>query len=147
MSKLAVDKFKEDIRFRDKIAHIETIPAKEGSYQKVANLNEKIVKYLDKKNIKLYEHQVESINKIRNGENIIITTPTASGKTLAFNLPVLETLIEDNDSCALYIYPAKALAYDQLDVIRRFEEELDIELNSNNYDGDLKIWRFEDLEI
>ena len=136
MSKLAVDKFKEDIRFRDKIAHIETIPAKEGSYQKVANLNEKIVKYLEEKNIKLYEHQAESINKIRNGENIIITTPTASGKTLAFNLPVLETLIEDDDSCALYIYPAKALAYDQLDVIRRFEEELGIELNSNNYDGD-----------
>ena len=71
MSKLAVDKFKEDIRFRDKIAHIETIPAKEGSYQKVANLNEKIVKYLDEKNIKLYEHQAESIEKIREDKNII----------------------------------------------------------------------------
>ena len=136
MSKLAIDKFKEDIRFRDKIAHIETIPAKKESYKKVVNLNEKILKYLEERNISLYEHQVDSIDKIRNKENIIITTPTASGKTLAFNLPVLETLIEDENSCALYIYPAKALAYDQLEVIRKFERELNIELNSNNYDGD-----------
>ncbi|MCQ2977066.1 MAG: DEAD/DEAH box helicase [archaeon] len=136
MEKLAIDKFKEDIRFRDNIAHIETIPSKEGSYKKVANLNEKILNYLDENNIKLYEHQAESIEKIREDKNIIITTPTASGKTLAFNLPVLETLIGDDNACALYIYPAKALAYDQIETIHKFEKDLDLKLNANNYDGD-----------
>ncbi|MDO5850487.1 MAG: DEAD/DEAH box helicase [Methanobacteriaceae archaeon] len=131
-----VNKFKEDIRFKGNIAHIETIPGREASYRKVDNLNEKLVKYLDEKDINLYEHQAEALEKSKNGDNIIITTPTASGKTLAFNLPVLDALIEDDKSCALYIYPAKALAYDQLEVLRDFEKDLDIELNSNNYDGD-----------
>ena len=135
MSK-GVDKFKNYIGFKNNIAYINTIPAREASFKKVDNLNEKLIKYLDEKDVKLYEHQAESIEKVRDGENIIITTPTASGKTLAFNLPVLETLIEDDDSCALYIYPAKALAYDQLEVIRTFEKDLGIELNSNTYDGD-----------
>ena len=131
-----IDNFKNDIRFRRKIEHIETIPSKEASYKKVDKLDKKILKYLDDRDIKLYKHQALAIEKTREDKNIIITTPTASGKTLSFNLPVIEELIKDNDACALYIYPAKALSYDQLKVIRKFEKELDIELNANPYDGD-----------
>ena len=131
-----IDKFKNDIRFRRKIEHVETIPSKEASYKKVDNLEKKILKYLEDKEIKLYEHQALAIEKSREDKNIIITTPTASGKTLSFNLPVLEELIKDNDACALYIYPAKALSYDQLKVLRRLDEELDLDLNANPYDGD-----------
>ena len=131
-----VDKFKNDIRFRRKIEHVETIPSKEASYKKVDKLEKKILKYLDEREIKLYEHQALAIEKSREDKNIIITTPTASGKTLSFNLPVLEELIKDNDACALYIYPAKALSYDQLKVLRQFDEELDLDLNANPYDGD-----------
>ena len=131
-----IDKFKNDIRFRRKIEHVETIPSKEASYKKVDNLEKKILKYLEDKEIKLYEHQALAIETSREDKNIIITTPTASGKTLSFNLPVLEELIKDNDACALYIYPAKALSYDQLKVLRRFDEELDLDLNANPYDGD-----------
>ena len=131
-----IDKFKNDIRFRRKIEHVETIPSKEASYKKVDKLENKILKYLDDRKIKLYEHQALAIEKSREDKNIIITTPTASGKTLSFNLPVLEELIKDNDACALYIYPAKALSYDQLKVLRRFDEELDLDLNANPYDGD-----------
>ena len=131
-----IDKFKNHIRFRRKIEHVETIPSKEASYKKVDKLEKKILKYLEDNDIKLYEHQALAIEKSREDKNIIITTPTASGKTLSFNLPVLEELIKDNDACALYIYPAKALSYDQLKVLRNFDKELDLDLNANPYDGD-----------
>ena len=109
MTKSTIDMFKNDVRYRDRIAHVETIPARKASYKKVDNLNPKIVDYLKSKNAKLYKHQSETYEAIQNDENVIITTPTASGKTLAFNLPIMETMIEDEDATALYIYPAKAL--------------------------------------
>ena len=131
-----IDMFKNDVRYRDNIAHVETIPAKNASYKKVDSLDEKIVEYLDSKNAKLYRHQADTYNHIKNGRNVIITTPTASGKTLAFNLPIMETMIGDDEACALYIYPAKALANDQLNVLENLEKSLDIEISPKTYDGD-----------
>ncbi|MDO5823839.1 DEAD/DEAH box helicase [Methanobrevibacter sp.] len=131
-----IDMFKNDVRYRENIAHIETIPAKKASYKKVDNLNERIIGYLDSKDVKLYNHQAETYAAIKEGENVIITTPTASGKTLAFNLPIMETMIEDKDATALYIYPAKALSNDQLRVLENLEKELDITINPRTYDGD-----------
>ena len=96
-----IDMFKNDVRYRDNIAHVETIPAKEASFKKVENLNEKIVRYLDSKGVSLYKHQAETYEAIKNHENVIITTPTASGKTLAFNLPIMETMIDDMEATAL----------------------------------------------
>ena len=98
--------------------------------------HENIVDYLDSKGIKLYEHQADSYNAIKEGNNIIITTPTASGKTLAFNLPVMETLKNDLNATALYIYPAKALSNDQLHVLENFEQDLNITTTTRTYDGD-----------
>lgn len=132
----AIDTFKNDINYRDKIAHIETIPAKKASYKKVDGLNERIVEYLDSKDIKLYHHQADSYRYIKDGKNIIITTPTASGKTLAFNLPIMDSLMENKDGTALYIYPAKALANDQLNVLKTLENDLGLDINPNTYDGD-----------
>ena len=131
-----IDMFKNDVRFRENIAHIETIPAKNASFKKVDNLNERIVDYLSSKDVKLYRHQADTYEAIQSGENVIITTPTASGKTLAFNLPIMETMIEDRDATALYIYPAKALSNDQLHVLENLERELDIKISPRTYDGD-----------
>ena len=131
-----IDMFKNDVRYRENIAHVETIPAKKASFKKVDNLNEKIVQYLDSKDVKLYKHQAETYEAIQRGEHVIITTPTASGKTLAFNLPIMETMIEDKDATALYIYPAKALSNDQLHVLENLEGELDINIKPRTYDGD-----------
>ncbi|ATZ59566.1 DEAD/DEAH box helicase [Methanobrevibacter smithii] len=136
MTKSTIDMFKNDVRYRDRITHVETIPARKASYKKVDNLNPKIVDYLKSKNAKLYKHQSETYEAIQNDENVIITTPTASGKTLAFNLPIMETMIEDEDATALYIYPAKALSNDQLHVLENLEKSLDIKINPNTYDGD-----------
>ena len=79
-----IDMFKNDVRYRENIAHIETIPAKKAEFKRVDNLNEKIAGYLESKNVKLYKHQAETYEAIKDGENVIITTSTASGKTLAF---------------------------------------------------------------
>ncbi|MDR2967165.1 MAG: DEAD/DEAH box helicase [Methanobacteriaceae archaeon] len=136
MDKLAIDKFKNDIRFKKKIAHVETIPSKKANYKKIANLNDSIADYLKKRNIRLYEHQTLAYEKIKSGKNVIITTPTASGKTLAFNLPILEKLKTDLKATAMYIYPAKALSNDQLNVLKDLEEELNINIKPATYDGD-----------
>ncbi len=91
---------------------------------------------LKNREIKLYSHQAEAINKARAGKNVIIVTPTASGKTLAFNVPVLEALYKDKQATALYLYPTKALTNDQLKVLREMEKETGIDFNPNVYDGD-----------
>ncbi len=62
----------------------------------------------------LYSHQAEAIGRIRAGENIVVATPTASGKTLIYNIPVIEKFMEQPESRALYLFPLKALAHDQL---------------------------------
>ncbi|MBQ6099914.1 MAG: DEAD/DEAH box helicase [Methanobrevibacter sp.] len=131
-----IDMFKNDVRYRDNIAHVETIPAKKASFKKVDNLNEKIIGYLDSRGVKLYKHQAETYEAIKNNENVIITTPTASGKTLAFNLPIMETMIDDMEATAIYIYPAKALSNDQLHVLENLEKELEIDIKPRTYDGD-----------
>ena len=62
-----IDMFKNDVRYRDNIAHVETIPAKKANFKKVDNLNENIIGYLDSKDVKLYTHQAETYEAIRNG--------------------------------------------------------------------------------
>ena len=131
-----IDAFKNDVRFRDHIAYVETIPAKKASFKKVPDLNDKIVDYLDANEIKLYNHQADTYEAIKRDENVILTTTTASGKTLAFNLPIMDSLISDEKATALYIYPAKALSNDQLNVLKDLENDLGIDIKPRTYDGD-----------
>jgi DEAD/DEAH box helicase domain-containing protein len=77
-------------------------------------LSDKIAGFLENNNMRLYSHQCSAINQIQKGYNVIITTPTASGKTLAFTIPVFERLGADSKARALYLYPRKALSNDQL---------------------------------
>ena len=65
----------------------------------------------------LYSHQLEAWTHVRAGENIVLATGTASGKTLAYNLPVFASLLQDPNARALYLFPTKALTQDQLSVI------------------------------
>ncbi|HDH41858.1 MAG TPA: DEAD/DEAH box helicase [Candidatus Altiarchaeales archaeon] len=123
--------------YKQQIEHIEEIPAREPRYGKLDKPLPNILQnYLDREGIKLYSHQADAINSIRRGKNVIITTPTASGKTIAFNIPVFEALLKDKDATALYIYPTKALTNDQLHVLRTMERRMGIRPISNVYDGD-----------
>ena len=81
-----------------------------------------------------YQHQFDAIVKSLSGADVVMETPTASGKTLAFAAPMLHALKRDPDAHALMIYPMKALAFDQREQIKRIGDTLSIE--SWNYDGD-----------
>ncbi|MDR7420665.1 MAG: DEAD/DEAH box helicase [Armatimonadota bacterium] len=82
---------------------------------------------------RLYAHQAEAVNAVRRGEHVAVVTPTASGKTLCYNLPVLDTLLSDPEARALYLFPTKALAQDQLDALRGFDLP---DITVAAYDGD-----------
>jgi DEAD/DEAH box helicase domain-containing protein len=120
-----------------RIAHISRIPSKEPKFgDLVRPLPKDLADYLIRKGIRLYSHQCEAIEALRLGEHVILTTPTASGKTLAFNLPIFEVLGEDTRGTALYLYPTKALANDQLKSIRELEGYTGFDGKSAIYDGD-----------
>ncbi|PVX26391.1 MAG: DEAD/DEAH box helicase, partial [Candidatus Bathyarchaeum sp.] len=119
------------------IAHIQEIPAQDACYGELEKtLPENISTYLQNKEIKFYSHQAEAINKALQGKNVLIATQTASGKTLAFNIPVFDALANDSKATALYIYPSKALTNDQLKVLQETEIGTGIKADSNVYDGD-----------
>jgi len=84
----------------------------------------------------LYSHQAEAFERIRAGRNVVIVTPTASGKTLCYNLPVLQHLIENPAGRALYLFPTKALAEDQLHEFHSLVEAMGSDLRAFTYDGD-----------
>ena len=84
----------------------------------------------------LYTHQAAAIESVRAGRNVCVVTPTASGKTLCYNLPVLDAVARDEAARALYLFPTKALAADQLVELRALAEAADIPLKTHTYDGD-----------
>ena len=123
--------------YKKQIVHIQEMPPQEACFGELEKpLPENIQTCLLTRKISLYSHQAEAINKARAGKNVVIVTPTASGKTLAFNIPVLEALTNDKKATALYLYPTKALTNDQLKVLRELEKEIGIEAYPNVYDGD-----------
>ncbi len=83
----------------------------------------------------LYSHQFSAWTHARAHKNIILATGTASGKTLAYNLPVLATILQDPEARALYLFPTKALAQDQYSNLQFFQSKI-INLKSSIYDGD-----------
>ena len=123
--------------YKKQIVNVQEIPAREASFGELENpLPENLQTCILNRKIKLYSHQAQAINLARQGRNVVIATPTASGKTLAFNIPVLEALTNDNEATALYLYPTKALTNDQLKVLRELEKDIGIKTDANVYDGD-----------
>ena len=97
------------------IIYKKTIPARSPEYAEFPkSLHPDIQDFLSGQNIKsLYTHQAEAFSHAMAGENIVITTPTASGKSLCFYLPVVQEILKDPVTRAIFIYPTKALAADQ----------------------------------
>ncbi|HEV2198585.1 MAG TPA: DEAD/DEAH box helicase [Bryobacteraceae bacterium] len=84
----------------------------------------------------LYSHQALALEHAEAGRNVVVVTPTASGKTLCYNLPVLNRLIADPAARALYLFPTKALAEDQLQEFRAALDAMGSDLRAFTYDGD-----------
>src|SRR5918996_3847040 len=84
----------------------------------------------------LYTHQAQAIEAALAGRNVCVVTPTASGKTLCYNLPVLDAVAKNEAARALYLFPTKALAADQLVELRAMADAAELGLKTHTYDGD-----------
>jgi len=102
--------------YNGQVAHTEHIPPREASWAELDKpLVNRLQDCLNEHGLSpLYTHQAEAVNKARQGENVMVATSSASGKTLCYNLPVLEAILTETGSRALYLFPTKALAQDQL---------------------------------
>ncbi len=129
--------------FGQTFVHLRHIQAVEASYGDDLDLPDELTSLLHRNNIeRLYSHQTEAINKIRNRENIIISTPTASGKSLIYNLSILERLIAGKNCKALYLFPLKALEQDQLKTLAGYIKNIrSRKITADIYDGDTSQYR------
>jgi DEAD/DEAH box helicase domain-containing protein len=84
----------------------------------------------------LYSHQRDALDAVHRGEHVVVVTPTASGKTLCYNLPVLDSILKDPEARALYLFPTKALAQDQLANLHAIVTAMQRDIKTFTYDGD-----------
>jgi DEAD/DEAH box helicase domain-containing protein len=135
------DKFIRYLRsqdyYSDQIYHIEHIPQKEAQYGALEEpLRKRLQRWLDNNNINLWRHQTDAINSIRKGKNTVIVTSTASGKSLCYNLPIIQSILEEPKTTAIYVFPTKALARDQFTVLSQLLSNTNIKQNRVGvYDG------------
>ena len=127
--------------YRGQIVHISDIPPREAEFRDTTSpMGAPLRRALSSLGVdRLYSHQAHAIDHIREGRNVAVVTSTASGKTLCYNIPVLETLLDDPGSTALYMFPTKALAQDQLralgDLVMLLPGQ-DGPIRPGTYDGD-----------
>ncbi|MEA4883389.1 MAG: DEAD/DEAH box helicase [Clostridia bacterium] len=125
--------------YRDQIAYVETIPARPARYGVLdPPAPPALASALEGMGITtLYTHQAEAVSLARAGHDLVVVTSTASGKTMCYNIPAIESLISSSQATALYIFPTKALAQDQQRGLARFVDlEPSMPVKSGTYDGD-----------
>jgi DEAD/DEAH box helicase domain-containing protein len=127
-----------DRRFRENATCIRHIPASEGSFAEYPDwVSPKLRKVLSGRGIhELYSHQARAIEAVRRGKDVVLVTPTASGKTLCYNIPVLQKIIEEPETRAIYLFPTKALANDKMTEVHHLIGELKADIKTFTYDGD-----------
>lgn len=124
--------------YQQNIVHWHTIEEKEAKTAPFpASLHIKLREALEKRGIgSLYTHQKTAFDLATDKKNVVAVTPTASGKTLCYNLPVLQSIMENGQARALFLFPTKALAQDQKSELNEIIEEMEVPINSYTYDGD-----------
>jgi DEAD/DEAH box helicase domain-containing protein len=112
----------EDRSYAGQVVHVRSTPAKPARHaDPAAALPEPLAAGLKAIGVKrLYVHQARALDLARQGKDFVVVTGTASGKTMCYNLPVLERLLADAKAKALYLFPTKALAQDQLGTLKRW---------------------------
>lgn len=133
-----LDRLKNDREFICNLTEWRTIPARPARYGGFPEkLNPKLVEALQRKGVHdLYTHQREAVDAILNDENVCVVTPTASGKTLCYNVPVLNRLMTNPDARALYLFPTKALSQDQVNELKTTIDDLEVKIGTFTFDGD-----------
>ncbi len=124
--------------FRRNLTLDHTLPARPARFAPFPDaLDRRLAGALAERGIsRLYTHQAQAAGLALQGQDVVIVTPTASGKTLCYNLPVLHTLLQEPEARALYLFPTKALAQDQLAELHGLVGELRADIKTYTYDGD-----------
>ncbi len=116
---------------------VKRFPARPAAFGSFGELDQRIVNALKRRGVEaLYSHQSEAVACALAGEDCVIATPTASGKTLCYNLPVLHAVLQNPSARALYLFPTKALAQDQLAELGELSSFADGKVHGFVYDGD-----------
>ena len=125
-------------RFRENVTAMKRIEAREAVYSPYPGwVDPRIRAVLGRRGVtSLYSHQAEAVDLVRRGGDVVLVTPTASGKTLCYNLPVLQKVLEDREKRALYLFPTKALAQDQMHEVHSLITDLEADIKTFTYDGD-----------
>lgn len=133
-----IDWMKSEESIAKNIVHWETVPPKEAQTVPFpTQIDEGLSKSLTERGIdSLYTHQAAAFEAATNKKHFVAVTPTASGKTLCYNLPVLQKIVQNNDARALYLFPTKALAQDQKSELNEIITQMGVPINSYTYDGD-----------
>lgn len=133
-----VSHIKRLANYQNQIVHVEHLPLQEASYQELDKpLHPALESALQRAGVlPLYTHQATAVNIANSGKNIMVVTPAASGKTLCYNLPVLQAILTDRGSRALYLFPTKALAQDQWRSIAELDSLLPFGISFATFDGD-----------
>jgi DEAD/DEAH box helicase domain-containing protein len=121
-----LDEWRQDSQFAQAVASWKTLPARPARLVDFpADVHPRLAEALARRGIaRLYTHQRSAWQAVRAGKHIVVVTGTASGKTLCYNLPVLDTLLRNPEARALYLFPTKALAQDQADELRGLAGEV-----------------------
>ena len=127
-----VDRLKRTPAFMENVTHWETIPAKEAEYADFPEyLDPRIAPVLAGRGVhRLYSHQRQAIDLASQGKDICVVTPTASGKTMCYNLPVLDSILKNPDARALYLFPTKALSADQVAELYELIEAMGVDVKT-----------------
>lgn len=135
-----VERLKANRSFSASIAHHRYLPAQPPRFRTPGvPLDHRLQKAMARQGVRaLYTHQAEALERLAQGENVVVATPTASGKTLVYTLPVLQAVLENPSTRAMYIFPLKALEQDQLRVVRSWTKALGVSdpIRSAVFDGD-----------
>lgn len=129
---------RDDPRFMENVTEWRVLPAREAKYAPFPQeLDARIVQVLKARGIeRLYTHQRQALDCALAGRDFVVVTPTASGKTLCYNLPVLNAILKDDAARALYLFPTKALSSDQVAELYSMVEALGADIKAFTYDGD-----------
>eukprot|EP00835_Amoeboradix_gromovi_P004173 NODE_310_length_11257_cov_0.344417.p1 type:complete len:878 gc:universal NODE_310_length_11257_cov_0.344417:2153-4786(+) len=131
-----ISQIKQQEFYTNQIAHVKSSFHKDPVYSDCI-INPRLLKTLKHKGInKLYSHQVDAINSIRNNNSTVVSTSTSSGKSIIYQIPTIEMLLNQANSTFLYLFPTKALSNDQLANMKELLNLLELEVVANTYDGD-----------
>lgn len=133
--------FKASDRLKRNIVHWETMPAQPARYAPMPEgIGEEISAALGAQGIeRLFTHQAEAIRHSLQKRHVVVVTPTASGKTLCYNVPVLQRLLENPEARALYLFPTKALSQDQYRGLHEMTQSLNRSIRVHTFDGDTPV--------